>query len=151
VDLDVFSGGSGDVVHLAARRLEVEQAGHLDVLDSFIYIPGAVYLPPPPSAWVSCRVVSCNTADLTRFVTWYLRQIWLCLFFFLHGLLLAVLTAFLGWVTMLVCLISFYKRSWIAVGFLAPAFAWKTFVVFDVLVIWFVPPSLKLSNSSSNS
>jgi len=55
VDLDVFSGGSGDVVHLAARRLEVEQAGHLDVLDSFIYIPGAVYL--PPSAWVPCRVV----------------------------------------------------------------------------------------------
>jgi tryptophan-rich sensory protein len=61
------------------------------------------------------------------------------MFFFLHGLLLAVLTAFLGWVAMLVCLISFYKRSWIAVGFLVPAFAWKTFVVFDVLVIWFVP------------
>lgn len=68
----------------------------------------------------------------------FIFQIWLCLFFFLHGLLLAVLTAFLGWVTMLVCLISFHKRSWIAVGFLAPAFAWKTFVVFDVLVIWWI-------------
>ncbi len=67
-----------------------------------------------------------------------LFQLWMCLLFFMHDLLLSMLGGIILWCVMLTCAILFWRRSVLASVLFSFCFVWMSFMLVVNISIWWI-------------